>query len=89
MENHEWRENTEDGTRFYRAHVHAGKWRFQESTKKEPDWVPIEKPNSELWLILRDKLWKKYQRKRGSWEVIEKIDFMLEKDFGIKPNDDK
>jgi hypothetical protein len=39
---------------------------------------------------LRDILWKRYQRKRGSWSIIEKIDKLLEKDFGIKsePADD-
>jgi hypothetical protein len=32
---------------------------------------------------LREILWKKYQRKRGSWTIIERIDKMLEKNFGI------
>jgi hypothetical protein len=33
-------------------------------------------------------LWKRYQRKRGSYAIIEKIDKLLEKDFGIKPDGD-
>lgn len=84
MEAHEWREKTEEGTRYFRATHHAGTWKFQKTLKTDPDWEPIPHPDAELWQMLRDILWKRYQRKRGSWSIIEKIDKLLEKDFGIK-----
>ena len=82
MESHEWREKGADDTRYFRATHHAGKWRFQTTLKSEPDWTPIEHPDKELWLTLRDMLWRRYQRKKGAWLVIEKIDLLLEKEFG-------
>lgn len=86
MEAHEWREKTEEGTRYFRATHHAGGWRFQKTLKTDPDWEQIPHPDAELWMTLRDILWKRYQRKRGSYSIIEKIDKLLEKDFGIKPD---
>ena len=83
MEAHEWREKTSEGTRYFRATYHAGNWKFQKTLKTDPDWEQIPHPDAELWLTLRDILWKRYQRKRGSWSIIEKIDKLLEKDFGI------
>jgi hypothetical protein len=86
MEAHEWREKTEEGTRYFRATYHAGGWKFQKTLKTDPDWEQIPHPDADLWLTLRDILWRRYQRKRGSWTIIEKIDKMLEKDFGIMPD---
>jgi hypothetical protein len=83
MESHEWNDKTEDGKRYFRATIHAGSWRFQKTLKTDPDWESIPNPDAELWLKLREILWKKYQRKRGSWTIIERIDKMLEKNFGI------
>jgi hypothetical protein len=88
MEAHEWREKTEEGTRYFRATHHAGGWKFQKTLKTDPDWEQIPHPDAELWMTLRDILWKRYQRKRGSYAIIEKIDKLLEKDFGIKPDGD-
>jgi hypothetical protein len=84
MEAHEWRvKSKEEGTRYFRATYHAGAWRFQKTLRTDPDWEPIPHPDAELWQTLREILWKRYQRKRGSWSIIEKIDKLLEKDFGI------
>lgn len=84
MESHEWHEKTDDNTRYFRATVHAGRWKFQQTLKTDPDWESIPQPDAELWLRLREILYKKYQRKRGSYTVIARIDKLLEKDFGIK-----
>lgn len=86
MEAHEWREKTKEGTRYFRATYHAGSWKFQKTLKTDPDWEQIPEPDADLWLTLRDILWRRYQRKRGSWSIIEKIDQKLEKDFGILPD---
>lgn len=84
MEAHEWRvKSKEEGTRYFRAIHHAGSWRFQKTLRTDPDWEQIPHPDAELWQTLRDILWKRYQRKRGSWVIIEKIDKLLEKEFGI------
>lgn len=80
MESHEWRENTEEGTRFWRATRHAGRWTMQTTLKKDPDWEPIDPIPRELWEKLREILWRKYQRKRCPWEHIAKIDKILEDD---------
>ena len=84
MEFHEWREKSkEDGTRYFRANYHAGNWRFSTTLKTDPEWENIPSPSADLWLTLRDLLWRRYQRKKGSWNIIERIDVMLEKEHGI------
>lgn len=79
MESHEWRERGEDGLRYFRAEHHAGRWTFLTTLKHEPDWSPVEVPGPELWRTLRDLLWRKYQRKRCPWRIVEEIDKRLEK----------
>ncbi|GEM_PF-1483154 len=90
MEAHEWNEKSEEGTRYFRATHHAGGWRFQTTLKTDPEWEQIPYPDADLWLTLRDILWKRYQRKRGAWAIIEAIDKLCEKEFGIiiKPKDE-
>lgn len=65
-------------------------WRFQTTLKTDPEWEQIPHPDADLWLTLRDILWKRYQRKRGAWAIIEAIDKLCEKEFGIiiKPKDE-
>lgn len=84
MEMHEWNERTEDGKRYYRATHHAGSWRFQTTLQTDPEWETLETVSLELWLELRDMLWRRYQRKKCAWELIDKIDKMLEKDYDYK-----
>lgn len=80
MDKHEWRERTEEGVRFWRATRHAGRWTFQTTLKSDPEWELIDPVPRELWEALRDVLWRKYQRKRCPWELIERIDKLLEDD---------
>lgn len=77
MESHEWHERTEEGLRYYRANYHGDRWTFITTLKTEPDWHPIDPVPEERWRELRDILWRKYQRKRGAWRIIEDIDKML------------
>ena len=78
MERHEWRERVEEGVRYFKAEHHAGRWAFFTLLKGEDDWTPIETPDVELWKLLRDLLWRKYQRKRCPWRLVEDIDKRLE-----------
>lgn len=80
MESHEWRERTDEGLRFWRASRHAGQWTFKTTLKSDPDWEDIDPVPRELWEELREILWRKYQRKRCPWKLIEDIDKLLESD---------
>ncbi len=85
MEYHTWKEKTEEGTQMYRAGYHASRWTLEHmpkvgrALKENVDWQPVEFTR-EHWETLRDILWRKYQRKRGSWRIIEEIDKLLEDD---------
>lgn len=78
MTKHEWREREEDGVRTYRAKFHGGKWAMSSKLKSDEEWTyhdPMQRPELEL---LRDVLWRKYQRGRLPHKHIEQIDAMLE-----------
>lgn len=77
MEDHTWRERDEEGGKVYfKASHHASRWTLYRTTDDEPDWsqIPFQRDH---WVTLRDVLWRKYQRKRCPWKMIEKIDKML------------
>ena len=78
MQRHSWRERTSEGLRFWRASYHAGKWSLASQWKGEEDWTAHDPMRRTEWVQLRDVLWRKYQRKRCPWELIDKIDRMLE-----------
>jgi hypothetical protein len=75
---HEWRERTEDGEiRFVRASKHGGAWGIQSRLKSEEHWTahdPIELSDLEQ---LRDLIWRKYQRRRASYEDVQQIDDLI------------
>ena len=79
MTKHEWRERTEDGElRYMRATKHGRLWNLQSRLKSEEYWTnhdPISRPDLEQ---LRDLIWRKYQRKRASYEDVQQIDALLE-----------
>lgn len=77
MEQHEWNEQTDEGKRFYRASFHGREWRIATTLKTDPDWEYLDQPTEEIWRTLRDVVWKKYQRKRCSWDRIQSIDKIL------------
>jgi hypothetical protein len=82
---HEWHENTEEGKRYIRGYWNSRDWNFGILEPGADDWTRVEKPGPELWLALRDVLWRKYQRKRLPWKFIERVDAVLE-DMGVKPD---
>lgn len=77
MQRHTWRERGEEGVRFFRASYHGGKWTLQSQLKGEEEWEAHDPIPEEGWRVLRDVLWRKYQRRRCPWELIEKIDELL------------
>ncbi|NIP96004.1 MAG: hypothetical protein GWO24_22235 [Akkermansiaceae bacterium] len=77
MQRHTWRERVEEGVRFFRASYHSGKWTLQSQLKGEEEWEAHDPISEEEWRVLRDVLWRKYQRRRCPWELIEKIDGLL------------
>lgn len=81
---HEWHDRTEDGLRRYvRGYWNSREWTIRVLNKEEGEWQLIENPSVELWLALRDVLWRKYQRKRLPVKFIQKVDAILE-DLGVK-----
>lgn len=78
MQRHTWRERTEEGVRFFRASYHASTWTLHSQIKGEDEWHVHDPISPERWRDLREILWRKYQRGRCPWELIEKIDQRLE-----------
>lgn len=81
---HEWRDTDEEGNVLtYRAIHHGTDWRFIWSYKVGRDedvvWRDAE-ATREMWEILRDILWRKYQRKRVPFELVNAIDKLLAKE---------
>ena len=80
MKTHQWRENGEAGTTFYRACHHAGRWTLFLKGPGAEGWEEIDPPEREDWERLREVLWRKYQRGRCPWKLVEKIDRLLEEE---------
>ena len=78
MQRHSGRENTEEGIRFFRASYHSSKWTLQSQLKGEEEWQDHDPMSEGEWRKLRDVLWRKYQRRRCPWELIKRIDGLLE-----------
>ncbi len=84
---HEWHERTEDGGRRYlRGYWNSREWAVSVLEPGALDWERLEQPAAEVWLALRDVLWRKYQRKRIPFKLVQKVDAILES-LGVKPGD--
>jgi hypothetical protein len=81
MTRHEWRERSEDGElRYVRATVHGRTWTLQSRLKSEEEWTnhdPIPRADLET---LRELIWRKYQRRRASFEDVQQLDALLEEE---------
>lgn len=78
MESHEWFDRDEDGKIYYRANYYLGKWTIMTTRqKRNPEWTDLAEIPVEVWQELRDKVWKKYQRKRCPWERVDEIDRII------------
>lgn len=82
---HEWHERMEDGRkRYIRAYWNSREWSFRLAHPDGEAWTPME-PTPEVWLHLRDLLFRKYQRKKLPVKYVQNVDAILEK-LGIKPD---
>ena len=79
MKRHQWRENDGDEVRYWRANYHGGRFELYRKDDSDEDWVKLDPPSNEDWQALREVLWRKYQRKRISWNLVAKVDKILVK----------
>jgi hypothetical protein len=79
-QSHEWQEHNPDGAkRVYRAtwDNRAYAWRIEHTLKDEVEWHRIATPDIELLETLRDVLFRKYQRKKLNFKIMEHIDKLI------------
>ncbi len=80
---HEWHERREDGKKlYYRGYWNSREWRMGILEPEIEGWQPVEVPTPEMWLALRDVLFRKYQRKRVPHKMVLRVDAILA-GFGI------
>jgi hypothetical protein len=82
---HEWHENrAEDGKkRYFRAHWNSRAWTFQKTEPEDEEWLRFENPGVEVWVALRDVVFRKYQRRRVPYRLLQGLDAKLE-ELGVK-----
>ena len=72
---HTWKETTPDGDkREVRATKFGGNWRFQSRLKGEESWTYYDVPLLEDLRELREQLFRKYQRRRASYEELAGVE---------------
>lgn len=75
---HAWTHRTDEGEkREVRAIKTLGRWRLQTKLRTDERWTYHETPHVSDLLELRDILWRKYQRRRASYEDVLLADKML------------
>jgi hypothetical protein len=75
---HGWTHRTEDGEkREVRAVKTQGRWRLQAKLRHEEQWTYFDNPERADLEELRDILFRKYQRRRASFEDVVLADKML------------
>jgi hypothetical protein len=72
---HAWNERTADGVkREIRVVKQGGSWRFQSKWGNQDQWEYFEEPGLEDLRTFREVLFRKYQRRRASFEDVEWAD---------------
>ena len=75
---HIWTEKDADGRkREVRVTKFGGVWRFQAKYADEPDWTYYERPLMDDLLVLKDVIFRKYQRRRASAEDLQSVEKLL------------
>ena len=83
METYSWQDRDEDGNKvIYEAAYFGGWWQLTSTPKVgRADRGNVEPAPAEftedIWRTLRDLLWRKYQRRRVSWDLVQHIDDIL------------
>jgi hypothetical protein len=80
---HAWTERADDGVkREIRVVKNGGEWRFQSKRADEENWVYYEEPGIADLVEFRGVLFRKYQRRRASYEDVVWADKELERRRG-------
>ena len=80
---HTWRETTPDGEkREVRAVKFAKEWKLQSKLKDDPGWTYHDQPTQEDLAALRDLIFRKYQRRRASYEDLQAVERMISESQG-------
>jgi hypothetical protein len=75
---HIWKEKDAEGRkREVRATKFGGVWRLQAKHTDETDWTYYERPLLDDLLALKDLIFRKYQRRRASFEDLDSIEKLL------------
>lgn len=79
MKKHDWRDNDAEGVvTYYRATFHGGQWALYTHLRGEEDWERQDPMTLEHLRMVRDVLWRKYQRRRCPWEEVDRFDKFIE-----------
>ena len=80
---HIWTEKDQEGRkREVRAIKFGGVWRLQSKTSDEPDWTYYDVPLMEDLLTLKDIIFRKYQRRRASFEDLTSVEKLIQERTG-------
>lgn len=77
MQKHQWHVEEEEGRRYWRGEHHGGRWRLLSRWEDEEEWTEHDPISEDEWRALREVLFRKYQRGRCPWKLIERIDQLL------------
>jgi hypothetical protein len=83
---HEWHENRpEDGRkRYFRAYWNSKVWIFRKTDPEDEDWVLVDPPTPKLWQDLHGVLFRKYQRRRLPYRLLQMVEAQLDS-MGLTP----
>ncbi len=88
---HEWRETIEGEIHLFRGIFYGSDWEITTciriSRRETTEWETIENPPLTIWETLRDIVWRKYQRKRLPWRIVEDLDGIIADLGGSKKQD--
>ncbi len=83
MESFSWQGRDDNGNKVVYEASHFGGWwqltctpKVGRSQRDEVVAEPVEF-TEDLWQELRDLLWRKYQRRRVAWDMVQHIDDIL------------
>ena len=75
---HVWRETTAEGEkREIKAVKFGGKWRLQAKLKGDAAWTYYDQPSLADLEALHDLIFRKYQRRRATYEDVQAIEKMI------------
>ncbi len=75
---HIWTEKDDEGRkREVRATKFGGVWRLQAKLKDDEQWTYYDVPLMEDLLVLRDVIFRKYQRRRASAEDLASVEKLI------------